>query len=96
MQVEPSVVRCSLNFYSISQITSEEVVTLGNALHLFLLQSETEGEQELCSWLGRAYGGAVTALQSKPNVEALPAQPLPWALDISSQAEVVYYGIKTM
>lgn len=36
------------------------------------------------------------ALQNKLSVEALPAQPLPGALDISSQAELVYYGIKTM
>lgn len=30
------------------------------------------------------------------SAEALPAQPLPWALDISSQAQLVYYGINTM
>lgn len=33
------------------------------------------------------------ALQNKLSAEALPAQPLPWALDLSSQAELVYYDI---
>lgn len=40
--------------------------------------------------------GAVRALQNKPGAEALPAQPLPWALGMSSHAELVYYGINTM
>lgn len=48
------------------------------------------------SWLGRAHGGAVRALRDKQSAGAPPAQPLPGALDISSQAELVYYGINTM
>lgn len=90
----------SLNFYSNSQITSENIVVLGNALNLFLQQSETEGEQELWQLAGQGpwWGSdrAVMVLQSKQSAEALPAQPLPGALDISSQAELVYYGINTV
>lgn len=97
------VVKCSsvlFNFYSNSQITSEKIVILGNALNLFLQQSETEGEQELWQLAGQGpwWGSdrALRALQNKQSAEALPAQPLPGASGISSQAELVYYGINAM